>query len=831
MSANSVQTCPTAEQLFKLLSPELDDAARDDLERHVESCENCRDRFRAIRHGTETQILGKHGKMVDSQPILSAEIPPELQDHARYRVLKFLGGGGMGMVYKAEHRLLERPVVLKLIRPNLVERDDIIERFRRESRLAAKLSHPNIVAIYEAEQVGTMHLLVMEYLEGNTLAGLAHLSAQMPIAQACELIRQAAMGLQHIHERGLVHRDIKPSNLLVTPDGQVKILDMGLAILKAEHNAGTSITGEMQMLGTIDYAAPEQWGDSRAVDIRADIYSLGCTLYHLLTGGAPFSDTKFSTIMKKMWAHGYAPIPPIRELRPEVPEPLATVIEFMLAKDRENRFATPAEVADSLAPFAATAERSALSLGLLDTATGSQSSAATVTANKMRTSTRINISPPNPSIGSSDLWHRRLAIVAVGLGIALAAWRLWSSNYDRAALVKDTKPIRVGVLHSLSGTMKDSESGVVDATLLAIREINEAGGLLGRKIEPIVVDGQSDAAVFAREAENLIVREKVNVVFGCWTSASRKTVRPVFEKHNHLLVYPVQYEGLEQSKNIVYLGAAPNQQILPAVRWSFTDLGRRFFLVGSDYVFPRTANAILRDEIKRLGGEVVDERYLQLGSSDVADVVKRIVETKPTVILNTINGDSNTAFFRALRSAGITPATIPTVSFSIAEPELASLQIKDVLGDYAAWNYFQSVDRSENRAFVEKFKSTFGPGRVTSDPMECAYCGVHLWAKAVEAAQVVDVFPVRKAMLQQSFDGPGSTIRIDPETQHAWKIARIGRIGEKGQFELVNSSEKPIKPIPFPASRTVEQWNAFLADLQNRWSGKWYNDRSGKELP
>src|SRR5262249_51211479 len=270
-------------------------------------------------------------------------------------------------------------------------------------------------------------------------------------------------------------------------------------------------------------------------------------------------------------------------------------------------------------------------------------------------------------------------------------------------------PIKVGVLHSRTGTMAISERPVIDATLLAIEEVNEKGGVLGRPIEAVIEDGQSDNATFAARAEKLITQDKVATVFGCWTSASRKTVLPVFEKHDHLLFYPVQYEGLEQSPNVVYTGAAPNQQIIPALKWCLTFLKKRkFFLVGSDYVFPRAANAILRDQARALGADIVGEEYLVLGSSDVGDIVRKIGAARPDAILNTINGDSNTAFFRALRAAGVTPDRIPTISFSISEEELSGLSTKDLIGDYAAWNYFQSVERPQNQAFVKRFQDRYG---------------------------------------------------------------------------------------------------------------------------
>lgn len=388
------------------------------------------------------------------------------------------------------------------------------------------------------------------------------------------------------------------------------------------------------------------------------------------------------------------------------------------------------------------------------------------------------------------------------------------------------EPIKVGVLHSLTGTLAISEKSVVDATLLAIEEINEQGGVLGRPIEPIVVDGQSDWPLFAREAERLITEEKVSTIFGCWTSACRKTVKPVFEKYDHLLIYPVQYEGLEASPNIVYTGAAPNQQIIPAVKWSLDNLGKRFFLIGSDYVFPRTANAIVKDQVAALRGEIVGEEYILLGSTEVEPVIQKIVETQPEVILNTINGDSNVAFFKALRAAGITPEKIPTVSFSIAEDELRSLGTEDMAGDYAVWNYFQSIDSQKNESFVQKFKEKYGSDRVTDDPMEAGYFGVYLWAQAVAEAGTDDVHAIREAIKTQSFNAPEGVVLVDPDTQHTWKTVRVGRIQANGQFEIVWSSNEPIRPVPYPVYRSQAEWEEFLNNLYMGWGENWANPGS-----
>ena len=389
--------------------------------------------------------------------------------------------------------------------------------------------------------------------------------------------------------------------------------------------------------------------------------------------------------------------------------------------------------------------------------------------------------------------------------------------------VQSMPPIRVGILHSLTGTMAMSETPVVDAVRLSIEEINASGGLLGgRRVVPIIADGRSDWPTFAAESRRLISDEKVCAVFGCWTSASRKTVRPIFEELDGLLFYPVQYEGLEQSPNIIYLGAAPNQQIIPAVKWAFDNLGsRRFYLVGSDYVFPRAANAVIGDQVKALGAQVVGEDYIPLGRTEVQAIVARIVAAHPDVILNTINGDTNVAFFRALRAAGISPGTIPTISFSIGESELPSLNPSTCVGDYAVWNYFQTLDGPRNSAFVAAFRKRYGAERVVSDPMEAAYCAVKLWAQAVEEAGTENTDAVRKTILDQSMAAPEGVILIDPETQHAWRPVRVGRIRADGQFDIVWDSHRPVRPQPFPISRTPAEWERFLDGLRAGWGGHW----------
>ena len=391
------------------------------------------------------------------------------------------------------------------------------------------------------------------------------------------------------------------------------------------------------------------------------------------------------------------------------------------------------------------------------------------------------------------------------------------------------EPIKVGILHSLTGTMANSEKSLVDVLLMAIDEINNQGGLLGRPVEAIVVDSKSDWEYSAKMADKLINKEKVSVIFGCWTSACRKTVKPVFEKNKSILFYPVQYEGLEQSPNIIYTGAAPNQQIIPAVKWSLTNIGKRVFLVGSDYIFPHTANEVIKDQVRAMGGTVLGEEYILLGSKDVDGIVKKIVETSPDVILNTINGDSNIAFFQALRKKGITPTKVPTMSFSIAEEELQYLNVSEMVGDFAAWNYFESVPGNVNQIFVENFKQRYGQNRVTDDPMEAAYIGVYLWAKAVKAANTDEAKDVLEMIKGQSLAAPEGPVNIDQFNNHTWKWVRIGKIKPNGQFNIIWSSDKAIQPVPYPDYRTKEDWHIFLNNLYHSWGNSWANSEENKK--
>lgn len=399
-------------------------------------------------------------------------------------------------------------------------------------------------------------------------------------------------------------------------------------------------------------------------------------------------------------------------------------------------------------------------------------------------------------------WAIRIALALVGVLVAAGCASegqgpLAGQESNGGGGSEDSDTVKVGILHSLSGTMAISETSVKDAELLAIEEINAQGGVLGKQIEPIVEDGQSDWPTFAEKAEKLLVQDGVATVFGCWTSASRKAVLPVFEEHNGLLWYPVQYEGLESSPNIFYSGAAPNQQIVPAVEWLLEQGIERFFLLGSDYVFPRTANLIIKKQLEAAGAEVVGEEYTPLGHTEYSTVISKVDATDPEVVFNTLNGDSNVAFFKQFKAAGFSSDDLPTLSVSVAEQEVIGIGPENMAGHYAAWNYFQSVDTPENEEFVEAYTAEYGSDRVTDDPIEAAYINVYLWAKAVEEAGTTDVDAVREAAGGITLQAPEGPVRIDGENQHISKTVRIGQLQPDGQFQIVHSTDEPVEPEPY----------------------------------
>lgn len=398
--------------------------------------------------------------------------------------------------------------------------------------------------------------------------------------------------------------------------------------------------------------------------------------------------------------------------------------------------------------------------------------------------------------------RRRLAAGAVALAAALAVSACGSKTGESdstGGVTADTSgdTVKVGLLNSLSGTMAISEVTVRDAIMLAVEEINAAGGVLGKKLAPVGEDGASDWPTFAEKAEKLIKVDRVAAVFGCWTSASRKAVKPVFEENKALLFYPVQYEGLEQSPYIFYTGATTNQQIVPGLDYLKAQGKKSVYLVGSDYVFPRTANKIIKAYAEANGLKVLGEDYAPLGSTEFGTIVNKVKASKAEAVFNTLNGDSNVAFFKEYKSAGLTAAAMPVVSVSIAEEEVKSIGTQYLAGQLTAWNYYQTTTGAANDKFVKAYKAKFGADKPTSDPMEAAYVSVYLWKAMVEKAGSFDVEKVKAAADGVTFEAPEGLVTIDGATQHIHKTARIGKIGDDGLITEVWNSGGPVKPDPY----------------------------------
>jgi urea transport system substrate-binding protein len=367
--------------------------------------------------------------------------------------------------------------------------------------------------------------------------------------------------------------------------------------------------------------------------------------------------------------------------------------------------------------------------------------------------------------------------------------------------------VKIGVLHSLSGTMAISETSLKDVVQMAVEEINADGGVMGKQIKPVVVDPASDWDLFAEKAKDLIVKEKVAVVFGCWTSVSRKSVLPVFEENNSLLFYPVQYEGEEQSLNVFYTAASPNQQLVPAAEYMMEEIGsKKFYLLGTDYVFPRTANKVLKAFLKTKGvpDENIVEEYTPFHHQDYQTIVGKIktfAAGGDACVLSTINGDSNVPFYKEFANQGLTSDDCPIMAFSVAEDELRAMDVPPLVGHLASWNYFQSIKTRENKKFVKNFKAFCernnlpgGSDRVTDDPIEAAYFGVYVWKAAVEKAKSFDVDKVREAVYGLEFDAPGGKKMMHASNQHTLKPVYVGEIKKNGQFKIVYKSDGLVSP-------------------------------------
>jgi len=846
-------TCPGLPEIMRVVSgaSELGELQR--FSTHLQYCPNCQETMRRLQmhdaielaigsdKSAESAVLREIQRVLRtapktaSQERFSSDIfdrvphrpddwsdmlqPPQADDEigrlGPYRVLRVLGRGGMGTVFVAEDVHLERKISLKLLKRDLISDADARHRFMREARTAAAVKDDHIVTIYQVGQAGNIPYIAMELLEGETLDDLIRRSRRLPIAEVLRIGREIATGLATAHEAGLIHRDIKPANIWLEDRGssvrsrtnlstgdidpsaptpmpgrsphRVKILDFGIARLT---DSGANLTGTGQFVGTPNYIAPEQAaGDS--VDGRADLFSLGCVLYEMLSGVRAFPGESVIEVLRSAAMSRHRSI---QELVPEVPRGLVTLVDRLLEKDPKERPSSAAEVVEAFR---------ALEAGLPVTI---RRSAATEKKHSRRWFALVGV------------W-----IVTV-LGVGLWAMGVFRPAGTPKVVGPTGVPIKVGLLFPSSGRFAVEGSSAEDAVRLAIEELNAANGVLGRPIEIVQRDNASQPELTRTVAQDLIEKENVRVIFGPYHSPARRLVRGIVEKDHSLLMYPTPYEGLGSSPNMIFVGVLLSQKVDTSIEYFVRKQHKkRIYLVGTDNVFGHMADELVRDELKTYQGiELVNSEFVLPGEVEgFGRLVEKVRELQADLVIQNLNGESVSAFYRAFRPMD----KVPILSFNLDELSLRSLDIDMMRGHFAANAYFQSLDQAENHEFLRKFKAKYGTGRVVGEMMAASYSSVHLWAKAVERAKTDEPLAVRKAFDGVVFEAPGGRLKIDPETGHVWRVCRVGKIVDGGQFEIVWSNENAIKPAPFPSFRTQPEWMGWLEKLQSGWDGGWENPK------
>lgn len=800
--------CPPPETIDDLMANRLPAEQADQIRAHVGGCPACQQRLRG-----ETLAPPP-----EKYPFLSPPRgPDELGWLGPYCIRGLLGEGGMSIVFDAEEPLLHRRVALKVLKPDVT--DDVTrERFLREARALASLPSEHVVHLYAVGEDNGVPYFAMELLRGESLADRLKRDRWLPVYEALRIAREAAEGLAVLQQRGMVHRDVKPENLWLESDDagrflDVKLIDFGIA----RPPGGSGLTQIGQFVGTPAYVAPEQ-AVGNPVDGRADLYALGCVLYRMVTGHVPFAAGGPDTVtILQAVIKGEAP--KVQDLAPHLSPQVAELIQQLMQPDPDNRPPNAATLVVLLRRLEEEERTAASKTKLLQT---------------VRTGTHTRRTPR--PVQFAGLILGGLAVAAALLVGALAIYyKFWSVQADVGGDKNNPdlivpprgEPIKVGVLFSQKGTTREHEQPIIDAVVLAIEEINNKDGVLGRPVVAVIGDGASDDERFAQEATRLIDTDGVVMIVGCWTSAARRRVTEVCAARDRLLFYPPGDEGLEVSPNLVYLGGTPNQTIVPLVRYLYfpTDTARRikgrrkFFLLGSESVYSYAVNEILAHEVKKHleNAEVVDPpRYLPLGAdkSDVRSAVAEIKKSGADCVIVSVDGVStNDHVMQALRAEKLQPPAMVTAWLTLGEAEMALLP-EALEGDFSAACYFESSPSPANQDFLKRFRAKYGKSRQVNDAMQTAYAGVYLWKKAVEKAGATDTAAVRKALPGLSVESPAGPMTM-ADNLHAYRTARVGCIEYKDRsvtFRVVFRSPEPIAPEPFPEWRTVGEWKEWLKD-------------------
>ena len=777
--------------------------------------------------------ISPEGTKVSLSFLSSPQGPDELGRLGSYKIIKLLGAGGMGLVFEAEDTLLRRQVALKVMKPEIAIKADHRQRFLQEARSGAAIPHDNIATVFQVGIENNVPYLAMQFLQGESLGSKLHRDGKIPVDESLRIIREVALGIAAAHETNLIHRDIKPDNIWLESDGQgrpwkrVKILDFGLATAISGTEEDSNESG--MIMGTPHYMAPEQ-ARGLPLDSRCDLFSMGCVLYQMISGELAFKGDNALKIMNALALHEPKPLNLIDKT---VPTKVAELVHNLMIKKASERIASANDLIKIIDDIdkADTQSTNLNGSGLF----------ALPTPNLPGQGYQATLTPWYLN------WKTGLFALAVIINLGLLAFNFSSfdTNSNGIGGLSFGEPIRIGVLHSTTGYMRTTGKNVKDLTMMAIAEINESGGVLEysdkgvpiarRRIIAFESDGQSNPATFATQAEKLITQEKVKAIFGCWNSTDRKECLNVFNQNNNILFYPTSYEGLEQNPNVVYLGAAPNQQL----EFTFNHMinnpdkkkqFKKLFHVGVNSVYSKVASEILSQQLKEIKEEdktikavLAGEILLNQGNFKFDEVIKAIVTAKPDLIINTLTGDANRDFFRALRAQGIKGSTIPTLSFHISAEILQELEVESCTGDFVGWNYLPSIESEQNKAFLEKVKAKLGNDTIVNDSMEAGYYGVYLWAQAVREAKSFEPDKVLQAIKGRTYAAPGGVVEIDKDTLHTYMVPRFGKIIGPGKFEIIQGNEgKPLRPIPYPRYRSQESWDKFLGNLHASWDNNWF---------
>jgi len=773
--------------------------------------------------------ISPEGTKVSLSFLSSPQGPDELGRLGSYKIIKLLGAGGMGLVFEAEDTLLRRQVALKVMKPEIAIKADHRQRFLQEARSGAAIPHDNIATVFQVGLENNVPYLAMQFLQGESLGERLIREGKIPVEESLRIIREVALGIAAAHESNLIHRDIKPDNIWLESDGQgrpwkrIKLLDFGLATSVSNTEEGSNESG--MIMGTPHYMAPEQ-ARGLPLDNRCDLFSIGCVLYQMISGELAFKGDNALKIMNALALHEPKPL---NLIDPTVPFKVAELVQNLMAKKPSERISSANDLIKTIDEIDKVDHQSAN--------TTNSASFALPTPNLPGQGYQASLTPWYLN------WKTGLIALAAIINLGLLAFNYgnFGTHSDAITGLAFGEPIKVGVLHSTTGYMRTTGKNVKDLTMMAIAELNESGGLLEysdkgipisrRRIIAYESDGQSNPEIFAKQSEKLITQEKVKAIFGCWNSTDRKECLNIFNRNNNILFYPTSYEGLEQNPNVIYLGAAPNQQLEFTFNHMIKKLGKKkLFHVGVNSVYSKIASEILSQQLKEINEEdktiqaiLSGEKLLNQGTFKFDEVVKAIAEAKPDLIINTLSGDSNRDFFRALRTQGIKGSTIPTLSFHISAEILQELDVESCTGDFVGWNYLPSIETEQNKVFLEKVKTKLGSDTIVNDSMEAGYYGVYLWAQAVREAKSFDSDKVLQAIRGRTFSAPGGPVEIDKDTLHTYMVPRFGKIIGPGKFEIIQGNDgKPLRPIPYPRYRSPENWDKYLSDLYAKWDNNWF---------